>query len=89
MNITVESLRKSGHKVRVVHTRYNQEGNLIPYSRKKKGEVSPKGGVSEVEVTFPDGSTFESEALCSKKDHFCYGKGVAICLGRIFKQKFG
>ena len=52
--VTVKSLRKSGFKVRVLHTR-----NLL-----QDGSPSCKGGSTTVEITTPDGTDISGTANC-------------------------
>lgn len=71
--MTVESLRASGCKVRVMHTRRpNSEG------------VNARGGKTVVEVTTPDGITLVGVSRCSRKENFNKKLGVRIALGRAF-----
>lgn len=78
----IEQYRKSGYKVRVVHRRYDANGELIQYSRKIKGNIAAKGGIVTVELTTPEGVNVYGNAVCSKKENYCYSKGVQIALGR-------
>ena len=70
---TVEGLRASGYKVRVMHTRRpNSEG------------LNARGGKTVVEVTTPDGTTLVGVSRCSRKENFNKKLGVRIALGRAF-----
>lgn len=69
---TVESLRKSGYKVRVHHFRRTD---------KNKNKI-PIGGKTIVEVTTPDGSTLVGKSRCNRKENYNKKLGVRIALGR-------
>jgi hypothetical protein len=78
--MTVEQLRKSGYKVRVIHTRRGKttqrmDGGMIQ-------TVSERGGMTVVQVRTPEGEELEGVALCSAKDNFNRRMGVRIALGR-------
>jgi uncharacterized protein (UPF0303 family) len=78
--MTVEQLRKSGYKVRVIHTRrgktmQNLNGGLVQ-------TVSERGGKTVVQVRTPDGEELEGVAVCSAEDNFNRRLGVKIALGR-------
>ena len=75
---TVESLRKSGFRVRVYHCR-----------QKDADEISCRGGYTAVAVTPPNGTQFSTcngFAHCSKKDNYNKRLGVTIALGRAMKM---
>lgn len=87
--MTVQQLRQDGYKIRVSHYRRIQGPNKDFYYGFKStvkpisGEViQQKGGKTIVTVTTPDGISTFGEALCSRKDHFCYKRGCQIALGR-------
>jgi hypothetical protein len=82
---TVEQLRKSGYKVKVEHYRTNK-GQIVQYSKKTKGKVDPKGGLTVVTVTTPSGRTLKSNATCHQNDVFSYKVGVKIALGRVLNR---
>lgn len=70
---TVEGLRASGYKVRVMHTR-----------KPNSGGVNARGGKTIVEVTTPEGVTLVGISRCSRKENFNKKLGVRIALGRAF-----
>lgn len=79
-SMTVEQLRKSGYKVRVIHTRRGKtmprlDGGMVQ-------TVSERGGKTVVQVRTPDGEELEGVAVCSVKDNFNRRLGVRIALGR-------
>lgn len=71
--LTVEQLRTSGYKVRVMHTR-----------RPNSSGVNARGGKTVVEVTTPSGVTLVGVSRCSRKENFNKRLGVRIALGRAF-----
>jgi hypothetical protein len=83
--MTIEQLRHSGYKVKVLHNRlYN--GVYIWQNRVKQidGPIDPdaKGGSTMVIIDSPDGQHFEGVAICSKKENYNKRMGVKIALGR-------
>lgn len=73
---TIESLRKSGMKVRVMHSRINGQDNVI----------LPKGGCTVIEITDQNGKTVRGTAECSRKDNFNRKMGNTIALGRALEK---
>ena len=78
--MNVEQLRKSGYKVRVIHSRRGKtmqrmDGGVVQ-------TLSERGGMTVVQVRTPDGEELEGVALCSSKDNFNCRLGVKIALGR-------
>jgi len=54
---------------------------------RKYGYVDAKGGLTEVEITAPNGGTTEVRAAqCNRKDAFNRRLGIRICLGRLRKD---
>lgn len=84
MEPTVHSLRKQGFKVRVYHWRY--VNNILVSAAFNKTILDPKGGKTQVTVTYPTGESYVGEATCSKTDCFNRKLGVKIALGRIVKN---
>lgn len=77
--MTVQNLRKDGYKVRVLHHRRDDNRVL--------GGVHPKGGMTVVQITTPDGRELEGRAECSKKDLYNKKLGVRMAIGRaMFKE---
>jgi hypothetical protein len=59
----------------------------MPYSIKPISfSVEPRGGLTLIEITTPDGTDLKGEALCSKRDNYDKKKGVKIALGRALKN---
>jgi hypothetical protein len=81
--MTVENLRKSGWKVRVLHYRSDEscEGK-IKSSHSKECKVNPKGGKTVVILDSPTGDHFEGLAVCSSDDLYNKKIGVKIAIGR-------
>ena len=88
-NQTVEQLRKSGNKVRVHHYRHIREGDngltrFVPLCDIQNfTKVHPKGGLTKVSITTPEGKHFEGKAGCVMTDAFNYKLGVRIALGKL------
>jgi len=77
MTHTIKTLRQSGYKVRVMHSRV--------YT-KPEYSLQAKGGLTEIEITTPDHSqTVKGAAKCSDIDCFSRKVGNAIALGRALK----
>lgn len=85
MQLTIEKLRKSGFRVRVMHTRQYEtvsRGMSGPISR-----LSCKGGRTKIEVTTPDNAiTADAVAECSLQDSFNRKLGNSIALGRVVQK---
>lgn len=100
--LTVAALRKSGHKVRVIHQR-----RFIPVAKLKsfidypklgefdggrtetqnvKYKISARGGLTTVEVDTKEGKNYKAAARVSNKDFYNRGSGLIVCLGRIQSQ---
>lgn len=72
---TVESLRKEGYRVAVMHERLEDANR----------NILPRGGTTLVLVSPPDrpSKTYFSFAYCSDKDNYNKKVGVSIALGRL------
>ena len=78
MTHTIKSLRQSGYKVRVMHSRIYEKPDYI---------LQAKGGLTEIEVTTPDKrQTVKGISKCSEIDCFSRKIGNNIALGRALKQ---
>ena len=85
MSKTIEQLRKTGYKVRVIHQR--QYVPRWPYKLSPGTMLSSKGGYTRIDVTIPDGSvTVSGEARCSMEDSYNRKLGNSIALGRALSQ---
>lgn len=89
MKHTVESLRKSGHKVRVTHYRHyqkrpfeRQDKNLYRQNEMDYWLIGPRGGKTVVEILTPDGQERYGESICSIKDAYVKKFGVQKALNR-------
>lgn len=94
--MTVQQLRNTGYKVRVLHNRlYSgyykwengmsaiEESKIIqPKIKKILLEPDAKGGSTQVVIDSPNGEHFEGHAICSKKENYNKKLGVKIALGR-------
>ena len=87
--MTVQQLRNTGYKVRVLHNRlYNGYQKWQVGSRDRAAfsgmpiEPDSKGGSTEVVIDSPDGRHFHGVAICSKKENYNKKLGVKIALGR-------
>ncbi len=88
---TVKELRKSGYKVKVIHSRC-----ITPYLENVPVRdirtaclthlICPKGGRTLVELRSPQGIEVKGEATCSKKDGFNRKLGLAKALGRAMSK---
>jgi hypothetical protein len=83
---TVQSLRKAGNKVRVIHYRAVSKRKLLPAKEVDPTILKPKGGKTVVDITTPDGKELTGEAVCSNKDSFNRKMGLAIAVGRALAQ---
>lgn len=72
---TVKQLRQSGYKVRVFHIR-----------KKNAGSPVPRGGLTHIEITLPNGENVVGEAKCAEIDNYNKKIGVQIALGRALKN---
>jgi hypothetical protein len=89
-NMTIQQLRNSGYKVRVLHNRlYNgyykwQVGSKPNQSVHGYAPIDPdtKGGSTQIVIDSPHGNHYEGLAICSKKENYNKKLGVRIALGR-------
>ena len=81
---TIEQLRKSGYKVRVIHYRQSIINKKILPQRDIGGPLflEAKGGKTRIELRSPEGIETFGEALCSDKDTYNRKLGNRIALGR-------
>ena len=91
MQHTVESLRKSGYKVRVTHYRHKRK---LPYEKQDKQyyrqsneinyqDIGPRGGKTVVEILdTQSGLERTGEAICSIKDAYVKKFGVQKAINR-------
>lgn len=80
---TIKTLRQSGYKVRVIHTRnYDKINRLggVYY------EVSARGGRTRIEITTPEGIDVWGEAICSNEDNWNRKIGNSIAVGRALQK---
>ncbi len=98
--MTVQELKDKGYLVKIKHFRYPYDP-LVEYLNLPKGSVGvrplapereiygprryPRGGLTTMEVTSPDGFNYAASAECSLMDGFERKRGVRICLGRIIQ----
>ncbi len=80
---TIAQLRRSGYKVRVLHSRpkmaIQKIGGVMT-------EYSSKGGTTIIEVTSPDGRNAIGTSKCSEKESWNRKMGNQIALGRAMVQ---
>lgn len=83
-NPTIESLRKSGYKVRVIHRHWykGDHGRVNVNSLAEDGNPS----VTDIDITTPDGRDASGYAYRAKGDQYNRKIGNAIALGRALKQ---
>ena len=80
---TIASLRRSGYKVRVLHTRNYKKVQKIGGVFE---ELSANGGLTRIEITTPKGEDVWGEAVCSKEDNWNRKLGNSIALGRALQK---
>ena len=93
--MTIQQLRNSGYKVRVIHNRlykgYHrwQVGSRPTSSDYGYGPIDPdaRGGSTQITIDSPNGERFQGLAICSKKDNYDKKLGVRIALGRCNIEK--
>lgn len=83
-NPTIESLRKSGYKVRVIHRGWNG----LDRERINTDLLSKAGPpeVTQIDITTPDGQDVSGYAYRAKGDQHNRKLGNTIALGRALKQ---
>lgn len=93
-NLSVESLRQQGYKVRVTHMRYFGRNSFLKpvlwsmYEAKEElynytDLILSNGGLTKVEITIPESNkTLVGISKCSIKDSYNKKLGVKIALGR-------
>ena len=87
--MTIQQLRNSGYKVRVLHNRlyngyYKWQVGSKPNGDHGYGPIDPdtKGGSTQIVIDSPSGEHYEGLAICSKKENYNKKLGVRIALGR-------
>ena len=80
---TIMQLRRSGYKVRVIHTRNFEKIQKIDGIHMA---ISSRGGKTRIEITTPSGEDVVGEAICSKEDNWNRKLGNSIALGRALQQ---
>jgi len=80
---TIMQLRRSGYKVRVIHTRNFEKIQKIDGVYMG---ISSRGGKTRIEITTPSGEDVVGEAICSKEDNWNRKLGNSIALGRALQQ---
>jgi len=87
--MTVQQLRNSGYKVRVLHNRlYNGYYKWQVGSKTAEGygygpiDPDTKGGSTQIIIDSPSGDHYDGLAICSKKENYNKKLGVRIALGR-------
>lgn len=100
MKATVHELRKNGWKVKVGHHRLVYRFDPKTGKKHKKFVLfkdwssnnngfflSPKGGVTKIHVTSPDGeSNLFGLSYCLEADYYSNKTGLKIAFGRILKE---
>jgi hypothetical protein len=81
---TIKQLRYAKYKVRVLHKReYNDVVKIGGITK----QLSPRGGLTKIEITTPDERiTATGTSICSKEDSFNRRVGNQIALGRALKD---
>jgi hypothetical protein len=71
-------------KIKTTHIRY-RNGIPVQYSRKSKGSIDAKGGITFVTVE-KDGKIYSGKAICSLADQFSYKTGRELAVKRALKN---
>ena len=86
--MTVQQLRNSGYKVKVIHCRlykgveFSYSDLISVYRTSIKPKPDAKGGSTQIVIDSPDGQHYQGLAICSKKENYNKKIGVRIALGR-------
>ena len=85
---TIQAIRQSGNKVRVIHERYLENSTelkplYVIREQKLQDWIQPRGGKTTVQATLKDGRNFSAVAFCSTKDNFNHKLGLAKAIGRL------
>jgi hypothetical protein len=99
----IYNLRKNGFKIRVRHYRhaiaavtsertgmgYDKPGLYLVTkdNRKQYSHIQSTGGITELDITFPDGTNVTSKAICSEVDSYCKRLGCYIAFKRAVEIK--
>lgn len=84
--LTVENLRKSNYKVRVIHKREwgsKFVPSVFPEYFQKNELIEARGGKTIVQVRTPDGREIEGIAICHPKDYYNRKVGLRIALSKM------
>lgn len=87
----INQLRSKGYRVKVRHKRLDLSDGTFKCKHEFKNSyatnVSPKSGITYVDITKPDSNVTIGEfAACSKNDQYCRKVGLSIALGRALKE---
>lgn len=80
MKATIQSLRQSGHKVRVTHRAFNGEDR--ERTNVSLLAIDDHPSVTQIDVTTPKGEDATGYAFRSKNDNYDRKLGNKIALGR-------
>ncbi len=88
MKETVQSLRKAGNKVRVIHSRYligTKKLHTLREIRETNAQsmINAKGGQTLVEITTPQGKDFAATVKCYALTCFNHKTALEEALARI------
>jgi hypothetical protein len=84
MQPTIKTLRQSGYKVRVIHTRNYK---IVKKISGDHCEILARGGSTTIQITTPD-KKYDAQGVaeCSDKDNFSKKTGNFIAVGRALKE---
>lgn len=92
----VHLLRTKNFKVRIKHYRWVRKSDdydmpaslklVTKVNKKEYSEILGNGGLTEVELTTPDGQGFMQQSNCHENDGYNKKLGVRIALGRLAKK---
>ena len=87
--MTIQQLRNSGYKVKVLHNRlyngyYKWQVGSKPSGEQGYGPIDPdaRGGSTQIIIDSPSGAHYQGLALCNNKDNYNKKLGVRIAIGR-------
>ena len=95
--VLLPALRKQGIKVRIRHARRCLVGDpmthmsidLLPTNliSQDYADILPRGGLTTVDLLFPDGKSYTGVAKCSEEDRFNRHEGIRIATYRALAER--
>ncbi len=81
----VQQLRHRRFKVRIGHFRYFKGFRKPRLMRDCPDDPKPRGGLTVVQITSPEGEEFEARIKCSRDDNYNKKQGVRMAVARAFE----